>query len=378
MHIATNRFFLPLLAGLLVVLVGCTEPNPLYQPGPLLPDECRAGQEVSESFEVFERPEKVDLWFVVSNSEAMPAYQDALAEAMAPMLEELDEQGYDIHVGVSTMDGTADVGLAPRVTDVDGCADNGRQVATNEHDDWITTAECNVQQGGDGHRRQQALDVVDASLIEDPTSLGGFRREKARLIIVMVANEDDCSGSGFSDDAAHPSRDVCAWQAEELRDVAQWVEEIRDLSVAHEGISLAVISGPPMAVEYEEGEPVRRTCSSTLGSGYPSPRLYEAARLFGERGLFGSACVFDFREHLDEISRKLIRRDSVSICVSHPMVHEPLQMEAVYIGGDSVDIPLGEGFTFLGYTEECENGALQFHRQGIEDAHRVRTTYCRY
>ncbi len=368
-------------AGLVLAgsgLMGCTDANPLYQPGPLSPEDCRLGEEYRESFEVFERPEKIDLWFVVADTAAMADHQQAFSDSLPPMLDRLADEGYDVRAAVSTMDGTVEPGLAPRITDADGCSNNGRQVADSDRGDWIDTIQCNLLQGTDGDRRIRPLDVTYDALVGDPSSLEGLRRETARLVIVMLANEDDCSGTGFNDDPNRPARDLCAWQSDQMRSVASWVDDMRSTAVVSEGISLAVISGPPATVEYQDGESVRHVCNSTLGSGYPSPRLYEAARRFGDQGLFLSSCVFDFEDHFDEISRRLIRRDRVTLCASYPMAQEPLDVEAVYTGSDSEFLDFGTDYAFLGVTDRCENGALQLRGRAIDDAHRVRVTYCRF
>lgn len=369
---------LSLICGLGLGLGGCTDDNPIYQPGPLSPEQCRLGDEFTESFEVFERPELVDLWFVVGNSEAMGDYQQALSQSLPPMLEDLGSAGYDVRVAVSTMDGGDDPGLAPRVTDASDCGDNGRQVAASDRDDWTTTAACNVLQGTDGSSRLQPLAVTEQALLEAPESLEGFRREKARLVIVMVGNEDDCSGGSLDDDGDGPSRDRCHWEADERDAVDDWVDDLKATAVTPQGVSLAVISGPPTNVEYEDGESVRRTCSSTLGSGYPSARLYEATRRMGQEGLFLSACVFDFDDHLQEIRRRLIAKDRVSICPSHPMAQEPLNAEAVFLDDGDSPLEFGIDYHFEGIGDDCEEGSVAFGRQGIADAHRVRMTYCRY
>ncbi len=365
------------VAGLLAM--GCTEPNPAYSPGAELPEECRAGQEQIEAFEVFERPDKVDLWFVISDSEAMSDvvdYQRALAEAVEPFLLHAADEGFHLRVAVSTMDATEEPGLAAPVDDVAGCEGNDRQVADSvEDDDWVDVVRCNLQQGGLGERRARALDVIHSSLIDEPDSLTGFRRDDARLAVVMLSNQDDCSAPDFDDDADEPIRDLCAWQSEAMRDVGDWAEAIQQVAVVPEGISLAVMAGPPTEVVYEQGESVLAVCSSTLGSSYPSPRLYDAAKRFGDQGLFASSCVFGFSNHLDEIADRLVLQDSVSLCATREMAHEPLEVVGVY-GEEREPIPFGPGFVFPGPTEKCSLGGIELRRQAAASLQRVEMTYC--
>ena len=56
------------LSLFLLLAAGCVSENPAYDPNPLLPDECREGAEVSETFASFGRPEKLDILFVVDGS----------------------------------------------------------------------------------------------------------------------------------------------------------------------------------------------------------------------------------------------------------------------------------------------------------------------
>ena len=380
---AMTRYSAPMVMGLVAVILGavgalsgCTEANPAYQGGPLLPGECRAGSEVSETFENFERPEKVDLLFVVPGAGDIVDFQNALSEAAPGFLEKLDDEEYDIRMGVKTADATAGAGLAPVITDGNECGDNDSQVADNGEDGWLVSAACNLRQGIQGERRQQPLDVLYESVVEKEDALQGFRREDARLVMVILANEDDCSGEFFEAEQGRSERDVCAWQAANLLEVEQWAEAIRETASVPEGISLAVIAGPPVDVTYERPEVVRSVCRSTLGSSYPSTRLYRAAEYFGEQGLFLSSCVLDFSEHLEEISKRLVRRDAVTLCPAEPLSQEPLEVSGAYASGGNRLISFGSGFVFLGPVESCENGAIRLRREGSLDLERVDIRYC--
>ena len=274
------------IAAIALLLGGCTAENPAYDPGADLPGECRSGEETMETFEAFERPDKVDLWFVVSDSDGMTEFQRSLSQALEPFLLQLAEEDLDVQVGVSTTDGTVAPGLSPVVTDISGCISNADQVAHIFDENWIDTARCNLRQGTDGDRRQRALDATFASLIDEPDSLDDFRRDDARLITVVLSNQDDCSGEDYRDEDGTSARNLCAWQADDLRDVGEWVDAMRATTTVPEGFSLAVIAGPPTQVVYEQDESVLAVCSSTLGSSYPAPRLSQATKLLGEKDVF--------------------------------------------------------------------------------------------
>lgn len=357
-----------------VAAAGCTEDNPLYQPGPDLPEQCRAGSEVTETFERFERPHKVDLWFLIADTEGMESYQQALADSMPSLAGHLDGADIDVRAAVSTMDLVSGPGLAPVVGGPEGCDDNTSPVADSSDDNWLNNLACNLQQGEDGDRRRQPMEMVRQSLDDD--GFGQFRRDDARLVMVMVTNQDDCSGDGFDDDPNTPIHNLCSWQADQLTDVEQWADDLRDTTVVQEGISLVAISGPAGDIAYEEGEDVRRVCSSSLSNAYPAARLRDATREFGDQGRFASICVYDFVDHLYELATREVLRDEVTLCASEPMAHEPLQVIGVDDGGGSDDIPFGPGFEFAGATDGCDNGAIRLRGEGARGIEQVEMTYC--
>lgn len=358
-----------------VVAAGCTEPNPAYDPGADLPDECRSGEETTEVFEHFERPDAVDLWFVVSDVDGMAGHQGALSRAVEPFLLQLAEDELDVQAAVSTMDMSAGPSLAPVVDDREGCTENDRQIAHSDDGDWIDTVRCNLRQGDDGDRRPRPFDVTAGLVVDDPASLDDFRRDHARLVVVMLTNQDDCSGPTWDDDPETPARFLCAWQSDDLRDVESWIDQMRQSAVVDEGFSLAAIAGPPTEVVYEQGESVLPVCSSTLGNSYPSPRLSAATRGLGDQGLFASSCVFDYFDNLDQIARQLVMRDTVTLCTAEPMVHEPLQVVGTYEDGER-PVGFGTGFVYTGSTDACPQGGLELRRQGAQSLQRMEVTYC--
>ena len=356
-------------------------PNPDFQGGPELAGECRIGLEASESFESFEGAEKVDLLFVVSQTSEMRLFQFGLGEALPGFLEGLESEGFDLRVAVQTADRSEASGLAPVIGSVadpafEDCSQNENALAKSGEEGWLRTARCNVVQGTEGDRRLRPLDVLQHSLLDAPEALEEFRRPDAKLVVVIFSNEDDCSGPEtlrFGDQGT--VRDRCVWQSNELSDVKGFAEELRATSRVPEGLSLVVVSGPTTVVEYPRPEVVRPVCRSTPGSSYPSPRLVEATRAFGEGGLFLSSCVLDFHDHLETIAREVIRPAHRTFCPSESMAQEPLDVRGVYEDGERSLRP-GRDYLFLGATEGCENGAIQVRRSGVAGAERIELLYC--
>ena len=363
-------------ATVLVVVTSCTMDNPQYQGGPDLPEECRAGSEVSETFEQFEHPRKVDLWMVVDNAEGGGDYQDALADSMSVLQRQVDGEEVDVRAAVSTMDPEAGVDLAPVIGGPEGCENNTDSVAESSDDDWADTLACNVRQGTEGERRRQPMEMIRNTLQQRPDRFDNFRRDDARLVTVVFSNMDDCSGDDFQDDEDSPIRSVCAWQHDRLSDIDEWVDELQGSAVVREGISLVVMSGPPSGITYEEGEDVRHSCQSAHGRAFPAERLHDASRSLGEQGRFDSICTFRFDRHMEALAQQEILNDQVTLCPSETMAHEPLEVVGVGADGESEDIAFGPGFEFVGATDDCEQGAIRLRGEGAEGVERVEMRYC--
>ena len=365
-----------LVATLLLAMTACTEPNPAYSPGPFLPDECRDGEEVSEVFESFEQPNQVDLLFMVSSADWMADKQRALSNSVEPMLEALEESGVDLRVAVSTMDPAQGSPLAPAGTEGPGCAGNADTIVEIGDEGWKDAVACNLRTGTAGDRRQRPLDILESVLVDNPLALTDFRRDRARLVVVMVTSQDDCSGDQFNDDPETPARNLCAWQSEDLLDVDQWSQEIQQAFGAPEGFSLAVISGPRGGSMPQPEDPVLSVCSSTLGSSYPAPRLHQAARALGHQGLFLSACEFDYADHLLAVADSLVMSPGVTVCPAELMAHEPLAVTGVDGDGAEEELIFGRDYAFPGSTESCPNGSILLKRQDAIFFEKLELTYC--
>lgn len=362
---------------LLVTLgaVGCVDDNPAYAPNPDLPDQCRRGVEVSETFEGFERPQKLDILVVVDNSGDIVPEQERLASALPGFLETLADRDISVRLGVVTADASSAGGLAPAGVIGEGCQNNNKQIAESSQGGWTEVAACNVVQGNSGQPRQQALEVIETSVADRPGTLESFFREQARLLVIVLSNEDDCSSPdeiGGEDTV----RNECVWSAGRLSKVSTYVDSVREQFQTPEGVALAVFSGPPSDREVARGEAVRPVCQGTLGAAYPANRLYEAAQAFGQQGYFQSLCTDDLGFGLSEVADELVGPPRTTLCPAETLVHEPLEVVARG-GGEENQVPLGEGgFLFFGPTGACETGALSFAAPALAGAEAVDVRYC--
>lgn len=355
-----------------LVLTACVEDNPAYNANPLLPGECLQGVASTETFETFERPEKLDVLFVVDNAGDVDDLQQAMAGAAAQWLDGLKDD-LDLNVAVATSDATTGPRLAPPGTSAMGCEENTTQVARSSQSNFSRLIACNIIQGHDGDAYQQSLSMIDGLIFGASVEELGFFREDARLLVIVLSNEDDCSHEGsISGDG--PPRQVCADNADKLSDVADLAGRLGTLTQTPQGFAIAVIAGPPSSGESDELRPV---CSSTLGAAYASPRLYAAARLLGERGHFVSTCVEDFITILGDLTDRFAIAREVSLCPAKKLEQAPLSVTGVDADDASTAIRLGSsGFQFLGPTTSCPNGEFGFNAAALKGVQRVEVTYC--
>lgn len=381
---ALPRLFRRALLTLLmsIAAAGCVDPNEAYQPGPTPLDQCRRGREVRETFDEFEHPNELDILVAMDNSGSVERIQTAFADALPDLLHTLYERGVSVRLGVVNTDALTPDGLAPPGTIRQGCARNTGEFADSDAPgDWVRVAQCNVVQGTAGDARQQALSVLEASLVNRPANLADFLRPRARLLLLVVSNEDDCSGArlptGGSRDSEASVRTRCARNAARLDDVAAWAERIRARAHTPEGIAMAVLSGPPAELSAAGSDNLRAVCQSTLGAAYPANRLWQATRQFSAQGAFESICAGDLGFNLMALAERLDIPPPMTLCPTRKMVHEPLSVATLSANDDRKEVAnASEGFLYLGATDACENGAVRIAPEISRGAHAIDMRYC--
>lgn len=188
--------------------------------------------------------QSIDLLFVVSNTPSMVEKQKQLALAIDRMVAELDRNGSDYHIGVTSTDVGAQLkpGLSfqPGGRDAPGCAsyagDDGTlqselctlrdqsawsreakdactsvctkkqglppgqrflqrldEVSNAPNDDVAGTLRCMLMLGDGGCTISSPLEAAKRALDEHQATNSGFLRQNSQLVIVFVTDEDDCS-----------------------------------------------------------------------------------------------------------------------------------------------------------------------------------------
>jgi hypothetical protein len=173
----------------------------------------------------------LDLLFVIDDSESMKNEQDALAEKFRLLIQQIEsaEHGMpNLHIGVvstnlggpiylgTPIDGCAGDGAGgqlqstPRPQDgeteptctgptgryiVDEAGEDGQRV-TNYEGTLDQTFACIARLGTNGCGLEQPLEAMHRALGDTVSGNQGFLRPDARLAVVFVTDEDDCSVRG--------------------------------------------------------------------------------------------------------------------------------------------------------------------------------------
>ncbi len=352
--------------------LGCTTPNPSYQPGSLPdtgqrppdawrpppdggsdavrppPDATPDRGELPDSAP--SKPVGIDLLFVVDNSPGMATAQQRLARDIDSLLSRFDQMpgGPNYRIGVVT----SDMGVGPFVNEA--CSAQGDAGKLHLAPDCPATADgkpyvervadtanvadidqmvsCLVRAGDEGCGFEQPLEAMRAAIVGGAT--GGFIRPGAALVVVILANEDDCSAAdqslydpyaesfgpyssyrcfqfgalcGGQQPPSHPDLLISCMPGQTfLHPVkARYVDPL--LALKPPGwVAVLSLSGPTdKPIEVVEAETYQGaywrlspSCASGAISADPGLRLRSWTAGFGARGGVESLCSSSYREAL--------------------------------------------------------------------------------
>ncbi|MBE2252682.1 MAG: VWA domain-containing protein [Myxococcus sp.] len=194
---------------------GC-KTSPLDATGSTIPRSCKAEAPLIE-------PQKLDILFVIDNSNSMREEQEAVARELTAFVNQIKQAGgvrQDFNVGVITTsvyqhsnqngvvfvrDYPTQSGRLQPVPDLG--PDGGVQLGTGterllsgEDPNLVDKFSRLVQQGVSGSGQETPFEAVRLALMTDLIKKplaeggnGGFLRDGARLLIVVLTDEDDCS-----------------------------------------------------------------------------------------------------------------------------------------------------------------------------------------
>jgi hypothetical protein len=260
---------------------GCRT-SPLDASDTTIPRTCLAEAPLIE-------PQKLDILFVIDNSNSMREEQEAVARELTAFVDEIKKAGgvrQDFNVGVITTgvyQHTSQNGVvfyrtfpaeSGRLQPVPERGSDGgvvlgtgsERVLSGEDPDLVDKFSRLVQQGTAGSGQETPFEAVRLALLGDaarrPLSQGGnggFLRDQARLLVVVLTDEDDCSETArpsvvkISDD---PLVAECTDQSNSLTPVNEYYRLFSE--------ELKNADGLPKEVIWTAIAPVSRTNKSAM------------------------------------------------------------------------------------------------------------------
>ncbi len=330
------RPFASTLAVLAATSVGCAMcRSPADDPGSTVPGRCSEQQPLID-------PQKLDVLFVIDNSGSMAEEQAGVASELTSFVNELRQGGgvsQDFHIGVVTtsvyqhskvanLEGyrtyPTQSGLLQPVPDE--AADGGvalgtgtERVLSGEDPLLVPKFARLVRQGTQGSGQETPFEAARLALASDLAAIsvegggnGGFLRDRARLLVVVLTDEDDCSEMGrpaqvyIGPDAGI---DYCGDQSNLLTPVLDYhvifSEQLKDGTGAAREVVWAAIAPVDMTTKqaqavFVDGGLQNLGCPTSNGPGY---RHRLMAELF-DRTLanLDSICKASYRDTLVAIA----------------------------------------------------------------------------
>ena len=323
---------------------GCS--SPVDEPGSTLPGTCESQAPIIPA-------QKTDILFVIDNSGSMDEEQEGIARELPAFIAELKEGAglaQDFRVGVITTsvylradvngDGVPEpteqydeprhdqAGRLQPVRAEDG-SETGERFLEYSDPQLVGKFSRLVQQGVGGSGQEAPFEAVRRALQEGKNP--GFLRDGARLLVVLVTDEDDCSSTLREPPVfvtplnSSAPRDECAEQADKLtpvRDYHAALMALRDSQGAKREVLWATI-GPVGLTDkaaqlvVADGRVKNVDCPNSYGPGI---RQKEMASLFDPTLVnLDSICRTDaqgqpsYREVLERIASIAVTSQSIEV-----------------------------------------------------------------
>lgn len=313
----------PLLAALALALAACAR-----VPGDAV-TRCEATQVVPEAV-------KTDILFVIDDSGSMDGEQKNLSDNLSAFIQALDAApiANEFQIGVTTTsvadyDGDATYGTVPYpagaliaiARDSSGTPVPGRIVYSNGQfggprilvagtQSLVPDFQANVRVGIAGSGKEQpfrAARLAISDRISDGTN-AGFLRAGARLAIVFLSDEDDCSDTVAPFAQSEGDCHAASWKAPGggLDEVADFVSFLRG-PIA--GETRDVVAATIVGVSPTTLEPSCKTCPNTdcsTGEDEGDRYLTLTQALGTAHTRVASICDLSFRTALEDIAGLLV------------------------------------------------------------------------
>jgi hypothetical protein len=278
-------------------------------------------------------PTKTDILFVVDDSGSMSEEQANLSANLKAFIDRLAQApvkpDYQIGVTTTSVEGfngetsyaagpsrdvpyprgaLVSVDAAGRIAyDAASNAFTGTRILRADSPRLAQDFEANVLVGVNGSGKEMALDAVRRALSDRITdgANAGFLRAGARLAIVILSDEDDCTQPAGQPRATQTQCRDEAFKVASLEPVQDFVDFLRG-PIAGETRDVAVTA--IIAVD-----PVTRARGTTcLTAPDAAVRHWDFARAFGQQSLVDSICNASFRDSLDGIAGLIAQNVTLS------------------------------------------------------------------
>lgn len=316
-----QKFLAPLLLALLTGVSSCKNDNKLSR----VSHTDTFYQEISN---------EVDILWVVDNSLSMGNEQDELIARFKEFIASMEETGLDWHIGVVTTD--------LEDSEKRGVLMGDPTIVTSATEDYETVFKQLIKKVGiDGSDKEAGIDAAFIALSEPlvSTTNAGFLRDDARLSIIYVSDENDCTDRGALDGQGGKA---CYDDYDQLVPMVDLIDDYHSLKTDDTRILVSAIVGP-------------RDPTACPGAS-PGFRYLTMADAFG--GLSGSICDESFSDIMSNLGLQSSGRFT-----SFQLSYAPV-METLHVYVDEVEVfeDADNGWTF----DETYQ-MLTFHGTSVPD-----------
>ncbi|MCA9492499.1 MAG: VWA domain-containing protein [Myxococcales bacterium] len=279
---------------------------------------------------------KVDILWVVDNSNSMEEEQAALATGFVAFASQLEASGTDFQIGVITTSFDYD-------DDTRGRLLGDPRWITNADDYESMFAERATSAGIGGADKEKGLEAGLYAL--SPAGLAGpggynegFVRPEAQLLVIFVSDENDCSDGGALEGEAATA---CYTSQDKLTPVTSFVEDYRSLKPNEDDVSASSIVG---------------TTSSTCSEVVEGTRYLVFTGLMG--GLNGDICQANWAGMLGDLGL------NATGIRTRFQLEKAAQPDTIEVTVDEVAVP---GSAADGWTYDVESWYLEFHGSSVPE-----------
>lgn len=277
---------------------------------------------------------QVDILWVIDNSLSMGDEQEELANRFIEFINAMGDVGLAWQIGVVTTD--------MERSRESGIIQGGPQILTPETENYENKfRRLATEVGLDGSDKEAGIDAAIQAITEPLISNenAGFLRDEAKLSVIYVSDENDCTNRGA---LADEDGEACYSESDRLVPMSELIAEYEAVKADPNMIKVSAIVGPPV--------------SAGCVGAVPGFRYNTMAEAFG--GLQASICEEDFSEIMAELGLQ-----SAGLYTSFRLSYAAV-IGSIEVWVDDVSVPESDtdGWT---YDDTYQN--LYFHGSAVPD-----------